>query len=304
MKKKTKSLQRRQSGAIVNLSGATTDEQLVRVWLARRPKTTRKAYEEDLRWWAARRVPGAGGWRGLRLTMIHDAVDQGELGSKASYARRVASLRSLLSWGHRVGYLPLNVGAVLEPVRVPNTLAERILEPDEVLRLLAAAHLAPRQGKRDHLFCRMLYVSGCRVSEICALDWEHVHAAPKGGATLTIHGKGEKTRHVWVTEGTYRELVQFGRPDVDRVAGAIFLSRFGTRLSVRDGERLVEAAAKRAKLGKVSPHWLRHGHATHALERGAPIHEVSADLGHSSVATTSRYLHARPGSGSAKYLGL
>lgn len=54
----------------------------------------------------------------------------------------------------------------------------------------------------------------------------------------------------------------------------------------------------------VSPHWLRHAHATHALDRGAPIHLVQATLGHVSVATTGRYLHARPSESSGKYLPL
>jgi len=67
--------------------------------------------------------------------------------------------------------------------------------------------------------------------------------------------------------------------------------------------RIVQAAAKRAGLEvHVSPHWLRHSHATHALERGAPIHLVAATLGHASVATTGKYLHARPTDSSARYL--
>jgi site-specific recombinase XerD len=56
--------------------------------------------------------------------------------------------------------------------------------------------------------------------------------------------------------------------------------------------------------GGVRPHWLRHAHATHALERGAPLHLVQATLGHASVATTSKYLHARPTDSSARYLGV
>jgi len=52
---------------------------------------------------------------------------------------------------------------------------------------------------------------------------------------------------------------------------------------------------------QVSPHWLRHAHALHSLERGAPIHLVQATLGHTSVATTGRYLHARPTDSSARY---
>jgi len=67
----------------------------------------------------------------------------------------------------------------------------------------------------------------------------------------------------------------------------------------------VKAAAERAGLpASVSAHWLRHAHASHSLERGAPIHFVQATLGHSSVATTGRYLHARPSDSSARYLGV
>ena len=57
-----------------------------------------------------------------------------------------------------------------------------------------------------------------------------------------------------------------------------------------------------AKPLKSAPHWLRHAHASHALDHGAPIHLVQATLGHSSVATTSLYLHARPGDSSARFL--
>jgi hypothetical protein len=52
----------------------------------------------------------------------------------------------------------------------------------------------------------------------------------------------------------------------------------------------------------MSPHWLRHAHASHALDHGAPIHLVQATLGHSSLATTTAYLHARPGDSSARFL--
>ncbi|HMG32742.1 MAG TPA: site-specific integrase [Blastocatellia bacterium] len=51
------------------------------------------------------------------------------------------------------------------------------------------------------------------------------------------------------------------------------------------------------------PHWLRHAHASHSLDRGAPIHLVQTTLGLASVATTGRYLHARPTESSGKYLG-
>jgi len=67
--------------------------------------------------------------------------------------------------------------------------------------------------------------------------------------------------------------------------------------------RIVQAATRRAGISKpVSPHWLRHAHASHALEHGAPISLVQTTLGHANVATTSRYLHARPNKSSSEYL--
>jgi site-specific recombinase XerD len=54
--------------------------------------------------------------------------------------------------------------------------------------------------------------------------------------------------------------------------------------------------------GSMQP--FRHAHASHALDRGEPIHLVQATLGQASVSTTGKYLHARPGDSSAKYLGV
>ena len=69
--------------------------------------------------------------------------------------------------------------------------------------------------------------------------------------------------------------------------------------------RVVRAAAKRAGIDlPVSPHWFRHAHASHALDRGAPIHLVQATLGHASITTTGRYLHARPQDSSSRFLPL
>src|SRR6202011_2914326 len=80
-------------------------------------------------------------------------------------------------------------------------------------------------------------------------------------------------------------------------------SRTGRALDRSRVLRIVQEAAQRAGMAAgISPHWLWHSHATHSLERGAPIHLVQATLGHSSVATTSRYLRARPGDSSARFL--
>jgi site-specific recombinase XerD len=79
----------------------------------------------------------------------------------------------------------------------------------------------------------------------------------------------------------------------------------GRVLDPSQADRSVAAAAKRAKIkGNVSAYWLHHAHASHALDRGAPPHLMQSTLGHASLSTTSRYLHARPGDSSARYLAI
>jgi integrase len=50
------------------------------------------------------------------------------------------------------------------------------------------------------------------------------------------------------------------------------------------------------------PHWLRHAHVSHAIDRGASLPEVQTTLGHGNIATTSGYLHARPDTSSGLHL--
>jgi hypothetical protein len=83
----------------------------------------------------------------------------------------------------------------------------------------------------------------------------------------------------------------------------IFRSQRGGHLDESQVWHIVRDAAVRAGIrGNVSPHWLRHCHASHSLERGADVNLVSQTLGHSSIAVTGRYLHARPSDSSARYL--
>lgn len=107
-----------------------------------------------------------------------------------------------------------------------------------------------------------------------------------------------------VSATTWWALQALQRPE-DGLDDPVFRSRKGGRLSTVQAWRLVREAAPRARIAApVSPHWLRHAHASHALDRGAPIHLVQSTLGHASVATTGRYLHARPGDSSALYLAV
>jgi site-specific recombinase XerD len=154
-------------------------------------------------------------------------------------------------------------------------------------------HLPPPSSEQP-----VQYVAGLRVSELCGLRGRHLQERGDAGQ-ISVHGKGNKTRVILLRPETWQALqaLQAGEET------PLFRSRKGGPLSRAQVFRLVKAAARRAALSaEVSPHWLRHAHASHALERGAPISLVKATLGHSNIATTDRYTHARPADSSARYL--
>ena len=84
---------------------------------------------------------------------------------------------------------------------------------------------------------------------------------------------------------------------------AVFPSREGGHLTERAVNGMVKRAASKAGINEaVSPHWLRHAHGSHAIDRGASLPEVQTTLGHGNIATTSGYLHARPDTSSGLHL--
>ena len=110
-----------------------------------------------------------------------------------------------------------------------------------------------------------------------------------------------------VTDHQMRLFMQHRQTDTVAVAAAKASMSKATGHRIAKDPRLpsMRAAPRgRRRPEDVSAHWLRHAHASHSLDRGAPIHLVQATLGHASVATTGRYLHARPTDSSARYLGV
>ncbi len=273
---------------------AETDEQLIRLWLHGRPATTTRAYTADVE-----RFRAFVGNPLMSVTVgdVQAFADSLDGLSDASRARKLSAVKSLLSFGHRIGYLPFDVGRPVRLPRIKDTIAERILPEDTVLAMIA---LEP--NRRNKALLRLLYGAGLRVSELCSLRWRDFQERDDS-AQITVFGKGGHTRHILLSQGTWEVLLAIrGDADEDH---PLFLSRTGGGLSVRGVQYIVRQAARRADIDKnVSPHWMRHAHASHALDRGAAVHLVQATLGHSSVATTGRYLHARPTESSSKYLAV
>jgi integrase/recombinase XerD len=272
------------------------DAQLVHIWLSTKTSSeTRRAYTAEIsRFLAFARKPLA------QVTLADLQVYAESLAQRGlqitSQNRALTTIKSLLSFGRETGYLPFNVGAAVRLRPSRDRLAERILEESDVARLIEAAP----EG-RDRVLLRLLYVSGVRASELCGLKWRDALPRQEGGQ-ITVFGKGGKTRTILLKPKVWQQLLSVkGAASVD---DSIFRSRHGGgHLDASQVRRIVYAAAREAGIEKrVSPHWLRHAHASHALEHAAPIHLVQATLGHASLATTGRYLHARPTESSSFYL--
>jgi site-specific recombinase XerD len=274
---------------------AASDDQLLALWLHGRSPHTARAYLAD----ATRFVAGAG--KPLELVTLADLqafADTCAGAGPASRYRALSAVKSLLAFGHRIGYLPLDVGRVLRLPAVRNRLAERILPEADIHRMLSL-----ETNQRNRAILTLLYASGVRVSELCGLHWRDVQIIADG-AQITVFGKGGKTRSVQLPASVWKLLEKLR----GRATGGdpVFRSRKqGGELKPLAVLRIVRAASRRAGIDlNVSPHWLRHAHASHALDRGAPIHLVQATLGHASINTTGRYLHARPKESSGKFLPL
>lgn len=162
--------------------------------------------------------------------------------------------------------------------------------------------LALERHPRNHALLYLLYASGIRVASCCDLKWRDAQERSDGGQ-ITVFGKGGKTNRIFLPPTVWSSLIALRGEASDDAP--IFRSRKGRHLHPSQVLRIVKAAAKQAGLKQaVSPHWMRHAHASHALDRGAPISLVQATLSHASVATTGKYLHARPTESSASFLPL
>lgn len=277
---------------------ASSDDQLLEIWLHGRSPHTQRAYRADIERFRSR----AG--KPFSLVTLSDlqkfADGLSDLAPSSRY-RTLSALKSLLAFGHRIGYLPFDVGRTLRLPAIRNRLAERILPEADLHRVLS---LEP--NLRNRAILTLLYASGVRVSELCALCWRDLQPNGKGGQ-ITVLGKGGVTRAIQIPASVWK-LVGGLRTDETAPADPVFGSRKaknGGRLRPLAVLRVVRKAAKRAGVElPVSPHWFRHAHASHALDRGAPIHLVQTTLGHASITTTGRYLHARPNDSSSRFLPL
>jgi integrase/recombinase XerC len=158
---------------------------------------------------------------------------------------------------------------------------------------LVAAPLATPLGTRDRAMFESLYSAGLRVSELVGLNLDDLDLED---GLVTVRGKGKRERLALVGDPARQALGLWLTERAALLAGraepAVFLNRFGRRLTVRSVARLLEKYVGQEGLDRrSSPHTLRHSFATHLLDAGADIRSVQEMLGHRSLGTTQIYTH-------------
>ena len=214
--------------------------------------------------------------------------------ARTTIARRLACLRSFFRFCQREGLCENNPAKPLRTPRAGRKLPH-FLTTDEVGRLLSAPPANRPDGLRDRAILETMYSAGLRVAEAVALD---VDDWDRGAGILRVLGKGRKERIAPVGSFATKALDQWMEVRKPNPQGtpaqtsAIFLNRFGRRLTTRSIGRMLEKHIQAASLSQqTSPHTLRHSFATHLLDGGADLRSVQELLGHKSLTTTQIYTH-------------
>ncbi|MGH7566730.1 MAG: tyrosine recombinase XerC, partial [Gemmatimonadota bacterium] len=209
---------------------------------------------------------------------------------KRTIARRLASLRGFFRHACREGWSSRNPAQTVAVPRRGRTLPA-VIRAEPLQGLLDIA----REGegfyaRREAALLEVAYGGGLRVGEIAGLSWTDVDAT----GSARVIGKGDKERRVPLGKAAALALGDWRteRPAAGDGSEAVFTSRGGRRLTVRQIQRVVKRALSRAAEREgVSPHTLRHSFATHLLDNGADIMAVKELLGHESLSTTQLYTH-------------
>jgi integrase/recombinase XerC len=167
----------------------------------------------------------------------------------------------------------------------------RLLKVDDVIRLLDAIPVETPLGMRDRAMLETLYGGGLRVSELVGLNLDDLDFEQE---LVRVRGKGRRERLSPIGGMAMRCINAYlSLREPKRIGeSALFLNRYGTRLTTRSVGRLLEEHLARAGLGNTaSPHTLRHSFATHLLDRGADLRSVQELLGHRNLTTTQIYTH-------------
>ncbi len=212
--------------------------------------------------------------------------------SPRTMARKLAALRGFYNFLILKGQVKDNPFA-MHPNPKERRKLPQFLTEDQIDRLLSINYSNDFYGMRDKAIIETIYSTGARVSELVGISIEDLRLEE---GLVTLFGKGRRERLAIL--GKYaqlaiKEYLRFRSALVDVNERALFVNKFGKRLSVRSVENIVKMRLIQSGLYKpgLSVHSLRHSFATHLLNRGADLRTVQEMLGHKNISTTQIYTH-------------
>lgn len=239
-------------------------------------------------------------WRTLRSADVRGFLAcLREQGARAvTMHRKVSALRTFFKYLRRNDLID-KVPHVELRHRSAGRSKPRVLFYDEVTRLLddeaSAADAVLRL--RDVAMVELMYGTGMRVGTLARINVADLTFDPP---TVRVLAKGNREQALPLGEQAVAALrawlevrgALFERPrrarDVVDMA-ALFVNRYGGRLTDHGVRMAVRRMTRGEGLGRVTPHTFRHTAATHLLERGADVRAIQELLGHASLRTTGRY---------------
>ena len=210
--------------------------------------------------------------------------------------RKISSLRSFFRFCIREKYLALDPMETIESPKREKRLP-RAIGYEQVEHFFKMPQTDSYLGFRDRSIMELFYSSGLRLSELTALNKKDVDF---GNLMVSVMGKGKKQRRVPITAHAAKWVLEYlEHPErelktkehaAEEDKTAIFLNKWGTRLTVRSIDRSFKEYLKKCGLAiDITPHVIRHSIATHWLEKGMDLKTIQILLGHSSLSTTTIY---------------
>lgn len=154
-------------------------------------------------------------------------------------------------------------------------------------------------GLRDKVLLSTMYASGARAQEICDLTVKNVCFNSNGTASLTLTGKGGKTRRIGIPTGCAGMLEKYivHQGIQNQPERHVFSSQTNEHMSVSCIEEIFKKYVNIAKAEHADmfmaksypPHAMRHTTASHMLEAGVPLMVIKNFLGHASLSSTQIY---------------
>lgn len=192
--------------------------------------------------------------------------------SKKTIAKKLSAIRSFIKYMREQEEIQIKLigdSIIKVPKTLPKPIDENLIE--EILNC---------SNHTEHLIISLLYGLGLRISELSTLKVSDI-----SNEWVQVIGKGNKTRQIPLLPALFKEVDKYKQIESPKV---FLFEKDGLKMSSSQIRYLFTKVFKKSGI-KATPHQLRHSFATHLLQNGARISDVSELLGHSSMVSTQIY---------------